>query len=74
MTFNGDTIVDIVDDGYYAPGCGEGEGIEKKITLSDLGTDKTPKPFKLFSMNTLDKDYNIDANQIYWEKSVMFSD
>lgn len=74
MTFNGDTIVDIVDDGYYAPGCGEGQGNEKKIVLSDLGTDKTPKPFKLFSMNTLDKDYNADANQIYWGKSVMFSD
>ena len=72
MTFNGETLVDIVDDGYYMPGCGEGQGTERKILLKDLGTEGFD--FKFFSMNTLDSDYNLDASKIYWGENLKFSD
>lgn len=71
ITFNGDTIIDIVDDGFYIPGYG-GNYSEKLIHLKDLGT--TGFDFKFFSMNTLDKDYNNDASQIYWGKILKSTD
>ena len=66
MTFNGDTVVDVVNDGFYAPDSGVSSDKIKKICLKDLGTEEYP--FKFFSMNTLDVDYNTkpEASKIYW--------
>ena len=72
MTFNSDTLVDIVNDGFYMPGAGASADKTKKIRLKDLGTEDYP--FKFFSMNTLDADYNInpEPGKIYWGETIAY--
>lgn len=53
MVFDGSIEVDIWYDSQT-----------KKFKLKDLGTIKCP--FKFFSMNKLDNNYNKDANRVYW--------